>query len=217
MQHPGTHDVIERAPQRLNVLDRKLVEIEILQGVLSLEITRVTQARFADVDGGDASVGLAQRVPGRLGCAAPGDEDLLASAYRFRWPEEVKQRPATVRIAVQVAVLIEAGEGRRVRPPLVEGVHLLRDRRVRRLAVRRFAHSHQALTGDPECGRGAARRASGSPSPRLSVLLTGGRELLHDLVDAEAGRLLARREVLEAGDPPGDEDLSRHEQEDAPG
>src|SRR4030095_4331823 len=49
----------------------------------------------------------------------------------------------------------------------------------------------------------------------LAVLLAGGRELLHDLVDAEARRLLARRELLEARDPPGDEDLGRHEPENA--
>src|SRR5882762_7800870 len=51
------------------------------------------------------------------------------------------------------------------------------------------------------------------------ALFAGGirLELPHHLFNAEAGRLLARREFLEARDPLADEYLSRHEQEDTSG
>src|SRR6266850_6397020 len=53
---------------------------------------------------------------------------------------------------------------------------------------------------------------------RLRSLAGGIRlELPHHLFNAEAGRLLARREFLEARDPLADEYLSRHEQEDTSG
>src|SRR5262249_32089202 len=40
-------------------------------------------------------------------------------------------------------------------------------------------------------------------------------ELLHHVVDAKAGRFLPRRELLETGDPLGDESLRRYEQKGA--
>src|SRR5262245_38787649 len=48
-----------------------------------------------------------------------------------------------------------------------------------------------------------------------SVAAAASLQLLHHLVDAEAGRLLAWREVLEALDPLPDEGLRRHQQEGA--
>lgn len=127
MQHPGAHDVIERAPKLLDPLDRKVVQLEVLQIVLALEIARVAKARLADVDGDDSRIRLTERVSRRLRGAAARDEDLLASAHRLGRPQEMKQRTSTVRVPVQVAMLIQAGERRRIRHRLVEGMHLLRD------------------------------------------------------------------------------------------
>ena len=83
---------IERPPKLLDSLDRKVVQIEVLQIVLSLQVARVAKARFADVDGGDSSIRLAERVPRRLRGPAAGNEDLLAAAHWLVWPEEMKQR-----------------------------------------------------------------------------------------------------------------------------
>lgn len=66
MQHACADDLIEHAPEFPSLLDRKLVEFEILQTILCLKFACVAQTRLADVDGRDTGVGLAKRVPGRL-------------------------------------------------------------------------------------------------------------------------------------------------------
>ena len=127
MEHAGADDLVERAPKLVDALNRKLMKLEVLQTILSLEIARVAQARVADVYRGDSGIGLAKRVPGRLRCAAAGDEDFLVSAQRLGRPHQMEQRPATVRILVQIAVFIQAGERCRIRHPFVEVADVLRD------------------------------------------------------------------------------------------
>ena len=78
--------LVERTSELVDVLDGHLMELEIIEVVLPLEIARMAQARLADVDGGDARIGLAQRIPGRLRRAAAGHEDLLLSAERLGRP-----------------------------------------------------------------------------------------------------------------------------------
>ena len=107
-------------PSSPDVLDRQLMEFEVLQVVLSLKLARVAQAGLADVDGGDARVGLAKRISGRLRRAAAGNQNLLVSAQRLGRPDQMEQRAATVRVPVQVAVLVQVGDRRRIRHPFVE-------------------------------------------------------------------------------------------------
>ena len=73
VEHSGGHDLVERAPQLPDTLDRELMELEVAEVVLALEIARMPQARLADVDRGDSGLGLAQRMAGRLRRAAAGN------------------------------------------------------------------------------------------------------------------------------------------------
>ena len=80
------------------------MELEVLQIVLALKITRVTQARVADVDRRDSSIGLAERVPRGLRRATAGDQDFLVSSRLLGRPNQMKLCSATVRVLVEVAV-----------------------------------------------------------------------------------------------------------------
>ena len=79
VKHPGADHVIERASELGHVFNRQLVKLEILELILSLKLARVTQARVADIDGGDAGIRLAKGVPRRLRRTATRNEDLLVS------------------------------------------------------------------------------------------------------------------------------------------
>src|SRR6185503_16088619 len=69
VEHAGADDQVEGARQAADILDRETMEFEVIQIVLALKITRVTQARFAYVDRGD---------PCRS--RPPGSPDLRAGA-----------------------------------------------------------------------------------------------------------------------------------------
>ena len=96
------------------------MQFEILQIVLALKIARVAQARVADVDRRDSSIGLAKRVPRRLRRAAAGDQDFLVSARLLGGPNQMELGSATVRVLVEVAVLVQTGERGRIGHPFVE-------------------------------------------------------------------------------------------------
>ena len=65
VKHSGADHLVERASELADVLNRELVKLEILQSILLLELARVTQARVADIDGGDSGIRLAKGVPSR--------------------------------------------------------------------------------------------------------------------------------------------------------
>ena len=102
MEHAGAHDLVERAPQFPDALDRELMEFEIVEVVLALQIARVAQAGLADVDGRDSRLGLAQRMAGRLRRAAAGDQDLLVLPRLLGRPHPMEQRPAAGGIPIEV-------------------------------------------------------------------------------------------------------------------
>ena len=79
VKHSGADHLVEGASEFADILNRELVKFEILQLILLLELARVTQARLADIDGGDSGIRLAKGVPCGLRRAATGDEDLQVS------------------------------------------------------------------------------------------------------------------------------------------
>jgi hypothetical protein len=66
VQHTRADDLIECSAKLPNLLDRKPMQIEILQIILPLEVTCVAQAGLADVDRRHARVRLSQCMPGGL-------------------------------------------------------------------------------------------------------------------------------------------------------
>ena len=120
VQIPRQIHLVKPAPSEFaDLLNRDQVEVEVVQSILLLELARVTEARLADIHCGDSGIRLAKEGdPCGLGRAATGDEDFLVSPERFGWPHQVVVRPPPIRILVEIAVLVEAGERRRVRNPL---------------------------------------------------------------------------------------------------
>ena len=65
----------KRRPQLVDALDRKLVDLEVVEVVLALERLGAAHAGRAEVDAGHPRRGPAQGVLGRLRCSAAGDQD----------------------------------------------------------------------------------------------------------------------------------------------
>ena len=75
MKHACANNLVERLAKLADPLDRKPVELQVSYVVLLLKITGVAQARFADVDRGDARVRLHERMTRGLRRSAPRDKD----------------------------------------------------------------------------------------------------------------------------------------------
>jgi hypothetical protein len=80
VKHPGANNKVEGAPELGHVLDRHLMQFKVSKIVSPLKLTRMSYARFADVDGRDMGIRLAKCVSRRLGRAAAGNQDFLVSA-----------------------------------------------------------------------------------------------------------------------------------------
>src|SRR5262245_65260305 len=75
MENPGADNLIEARFQVVCPLDRKLVDLEIIQVVLSLEILSTAHTGCAEVDAGNPRCRPPQSMLGRLRCPATGNED----------------------------------------------------------------------------------------------------------------------------------------------
>jgi hypothetical protein len=80
VKHSGADHLVEGVSELADVLNRQLMKLEILESILLLELARITQARLADIDGGDSGVRLAEGVPRCLRGAATSHKDLLGSS-----------------------------------------------------------------------------------------------------------------------------------------
>src|SRR5260370_13026894 len=120
MESAGADEQVEGARQFADILDREMMEFEVIQIVFALKIKRVTQARFAYVDRGDPRVRLAERVPRGLRRATASDQDFLVSSRLLGGPDQMKLCSATVRVLVVVAVCVQTRAWGRIGHPLVE-------------------------------------------------------------------------------------------------
>ena len=75
MKDACAHNLVEGLAKLADPFDRKPVELQVSYVVLLLKIVCVAQACFADVDRGDARVGLHERVTRGLGCSTASDKD----------------------------------------------------------------------------------------------------------------------------------------------
>src|SRR5271163_4279447 len=120
MQHAGANHQIERSTKFGDALDRELMQFEIFKIVLALKIPGVAQARVADVDRRNSRIGLAERIFRGLRSTAASDQDLLVFTWSLVGPYQVELGSATERILVQVDMLVQIGERRRIGHPLVK-------------------------------------------------------------------------------------------------
>src|SRR6266851_461846 len=101
VEHTGTDDLVEHLAKLLDLLDREPMESEVSQPIFSLKIARVTQAVLADVDCRHTSIRFAQRMNGSLGCSAAGDQDLSICPWLFSRPQQKRQCPAPIGVAIE--------------------------------------------------------------------------------------------------------------------
>ncbi len=87
VEHAGADDLIECSVQLLDLMDRELIDIEVLQAIFALQLARVTQAGFAYINCRDSRTGLAQCIEGSLGSSTPADENLSVCSRLARWPK----------------------------------------------------------------------------------------------------------------------------------
>jgi hypothetical protein len=90
MEDPCAHYLIEAHPQLIYALDRKLVDLKILQIVLFLELLSVAHTGRTAIDAGDLSVRPSQRMFGCLRCPTSGDKDTLVFPINVTRPKQVK-------------------------------------------------------------------------------------------------------------------------------
>jgi hypothetical protein len=75
MENPGAHNLIEAYLQLVHPFDGKLVDLEIVQAVFSLELISTANTRCAEVDADYLSRSPTQGMLGRLRCSAAGNEN----------------------------------------------------------------------------------------------------------------------------------------------
>ena len=120
VQNARAHDLVEGQTQLADALDRQLVDLEIGQAVLAPEILRVPHARRTEVDPDHPDRRTARGVLRRLRGSAAGDEDCPLFGVRLVRPEQMKVRPASVRVLPPPPVVVEIVGRPRIRIPFVE-------------------------------------------------------------------------------------------------
>src|SRR5271155_1205476 len=103
VEHAGTDDLVEYLAKLHDLLDREPMQSEVSPSIFLLKIARVAQARLADVDCRHTSIRFAQRMNGRLGRSAAGDQDLSICPRRIRWPQQKGQCPTPIRVPIKLA------------------------------------------------------------------------------------------------------------------
>ncbi len=120
MKDASANNLVERLAKLADPFDRKPMKAQVSDVVLLLKFTGMTQARFADVDRGDARVGLRERVTRGLRRAAASDKDGSIWPQRLQWPQQQILRAPPLRIAVALEALLEALNRRRIGVRLIE-------------------------------------------------------------------------------------------------
>ncbi len=87
MENPGAHNLIEARLQFVYPLDGKLVDLEIVQVVFSLEFLGMAHTCRAKIDARNLSLGPTHRMLGRLRCPAAGNKDGPVFSKRAGRPE----------------------------------------------------------------------------------------------------------------------------------
>src|SRR5580692_7137801 len=102
MKHACANDLVERLAQLPYPFDRKPVELQISYVMLLLKISGVAQTCLADVDRGDARVGLHERMTRGLRCAASSDKDGSIGTRLFQRPQQQRLRAPPLRIRMRL-------------------------------------------------------------------------------------------------------------------
>jgi hypothetical protein len=125
VKDPRTNNLIEGPAELMNLLDREPMEIEVMQVIFPLQIARVAQAGFTDVDCRHLRVRFAQCMDRGLRRAAAGDQNLTAYRPLLCRPQQKSEGPTPIRVPIEFAVPLEIDERLGVGMALVKGAHLV--------------------------------------------------------------------------------------------
>jgi hypothetical protein len=120
MQNPGADNLIEARLQVTDPLDGKLMDLEIVQIVFSLEFLGTAHARRAEVDAGNLSCWPTQGVLCRLRCPTACNEDEAIFPIRPGRPKQMIIRVAPVSVLPEPPIFFEAVDRPRIRITVVE-------------------------------------------------------------------------------------------------
>src|SRR5579872_50086 len=123
MKNAGAYDLIETHPEVVHSLDVKSVNLQIRKVVFFLKLLGLAHAGCTAVDTGNLSRGPAQRMLGRLGCAAACDEDGLVFPIRSAGPKKVIVGAASLRVLPELLIPLQIVDRRRIGITVVEIPH----------------------------------------------------------------------------------------------
>src|SRR5215471_5876186 len=114
--------MVEGFPELARPFDGQLLDEKVVELVLEFQLLGVLDTGCAEIDGRDPSRGPTNGVLCGLRGAAAGNEYRVVLAVRSRGPEEMKIRPAALRVPPPLAIGVEVIDRRGIWIPLVEGL-----------------------------------------------------------------------------------------------
>ena len=122
VQHAGADDLVELHAEFTHALDRKLVQLQIVEPVPVLEFLGAAHAGGAEVDASHLRCGPSDGVLGRLRSAAACDQDRRVLPVGQGRLEQVMVSASPLRVGPQLAVVVEAVDRPGIGVALVEGL-----------------------------------------------------------------------------------------------
>ncbi len=126
MENSRAHNLVKVRLQLVYLLDGKLVDLEIVQVVFSLELLGVTYTRCTKVDAGNQGRWPTQGMLGRLRCPAACNEDGMIFPIGSGRPKQMIVRAASLLILPEPPVSLETIDRPRIRIAVVEVSDLVR-------------------------------------------------------------------------------------------
>ena len=126
MENPSADNLIEVHFQIVHPLDRKLLDLKIVQTVFSLQLLSAAHTRCAKVDADNPSSGPTQGMLGRLRCPAAGNEDGVVFLVRSSGPKQMIIRAASLLVLPELLIFFKAIDRSRIRITFVEVPDCLR-------------------------------------------------------------------------------------------
>lgn len=120
MENLGTHNLIEARLQLVHSLDGKLVDLEIVQVVFSIELLSTAYARCAEVDADYLSRRPPQGMLSRLRCPVAGNENGVVFPVRSVRPKQMIIRAASLSVLPDPLILFKALDRPKIRVTFAE-------------------------------------------------------------------------------------------------
>ena len=125
MENSGAHNLIKGHSQFVHTLDGKLVDLEVVQVVFSLELLSTANAHCAEVDADNLCRGPTQSMLSRLRCSAAGNEDRVIFLVRFEGPKQMIISSASLSVLPEPSIFVKALDRSRIGKTFVKIAHFI--------------------------------------------------------------------------------------------